>query len=121
MCVPGSNNSVAYDPILSQILAWQSTNLAIHNADNYAGFALDVFFATRSWMPSPAPKHPKLSNGTDLRLEDLKNTGWIWTKPKEKITSLESVVDRFDTLPTKVAPKNLDVAASSVAWPITCS
>ena len=51
VCLPGFVVRAA-GGTLSQALAYIDTNLAMHNADNYAGFAIDVALSNWTWTPA---------------------------------------------------------------------
>lgn len=86
VCLPGYRVKAAGGTI-SQALAFLDTNLAMHNADNYAWFAIDV--ALSNWTSTPALHYDPSDNNQKELLRKF-----------DKIESVSSVLSRFEAFST---------------------
>ena len=88
-CLPGWGIK-GYGGSLAQALAWMDTGAAMHNADNYAGFAIDVGLGTSSSVPEPKfdPTEP------------FKKDGTMASRRESNITAWSTFISRLDAFPT---------------------
>lgn len=114
---------VAYGGMGSQVLAWQDTNLALHNADNYAGFAVEVGLSKYLSFPPPPPPLEDITawDGSEVNSTILEKMGWTWRKPEPEIASLVSLVEKFETFPTSTATWSGYAADETMLHYIRCS
>lgn len=104
LCVPGSDNSPANDPVKAVALAQEDTWLAVHNARNYAEFAFSVGIAHYNEMPPGPPEAADMTGET-----------------RKKVQSVSSVLESIDGYPTKTRTFDERAWATLKAPVVTCA
>jgi len=91
-----------YKPLACRLLALQDTNLAMHNADNYANFAIEVGMLAATGI---MPPEVHLSHHIKLRGDPASSEPWIEGLPYDTLvqviketTPREQVAAWSDTL-----------------------
>jgi len=74
-----------YKPLACQLLALQDTNLAMHNADNYANFAIEVGMLAVTGIMPPAVN---LSHHIKLRGDPASPEPWIEGLPYDTLAQV---------------------------------